>query len=93
MSNFKLFMIALILLTASCFPMKDNPAQDLPELQTIVYDGCEYLAYKSFSGATELTHKGNCRFCTKLAPKYYVREENDTTWLKWSPSKLKDHEN
>ena len=33
-------------------------------LETIEYDSCEYVVLKSSLGYA-LTHKGNCRFCTK----------------------------
>jgi hypothetical protein len=29
----------------------------------IIIDSCEYLTYRTYGGASEFTHKGNCKFC------------------------------
>jgi hypothetical protein len=95
MSNFKILLIVLSLFMASCFPIKESPptADRIGALQILVYDGCEYLAYRSFAGATELTHKGNCKFCTQRRiplPSYQISNAGKN-WKDYRP-KLLDYE-
>lgn len=36
----------------------------------IIIDSCEYLTYRTYGGASELTHKGNCKYCRAWAEKH-----------------------
>jgi len=38
----------------------ENTLQDEP---IIVFDSCEYITYRTYGGSTNITHKGNCKFC------------------------------
>lgn len=99
MSNFKILVLVFCIMVASCFPKLESI--DPPTYKTIVLDNCEYVYYMiGNSNFLGITHKGNCRFCTQRTmvpvkastPKYFVHTDKDTTWVEWSPSKLKDHE-
>lgn len=60
-------IIAILLLLAGCLPTKQESYQDWAsrELETIEYDGCEYVTSRLRKANAVLAHKGNCKYCTK----------------------------
>ncbi len=92
MSNFKIFILVLCLLVASCFPKVENI--DPPTYKTMVIDSCEYIYYSVAAQHVGLTHKGNCRYCTQRrmipSPSYQVSNEGKN-WEDYRP-KFLDHE-
>ena len=35
------------------------------DYEVVVIDSCEYIEYASYRDILEVTHKGNCKFCTE----------------------------
>ena len=70
--EFKTF--ASVLLVAVIFCGCDNGANGdkIPlgnvTIQSIEYDGCEYVYLRRYSSVT-ITHKGNCKFCAERSKK------------------------
>lgn len=60
-------IIAILLLLAGCLPTKQESYQDWAsrELETIEYDGCEYVTNGLFERNAVLVHKGNCKYCAR----------------------------
>ena len=80
MKNLKLIVILITLLTISFYSCKEEPTTkfywdntqikifDNVSYQIIIIDSCEYIIGKDdspYNGGYFLTHKGNCKFCTK----------------------------
>ena len=59
-------VIIMLLLTGS-LPKKQESYQDLEsrELETIEYNGCEYITNGLHKANAVLVHKGNCKYCAK----------------------------
>ena len=57
----------IMLLLAGCLPTKQESYQDWAsrELETIEYDGCEYVTNGLFERNAVLVHKGNCKYCAR----------------------------
>ena len=58
-------LLSLIFYSITC---KTVPSQLMDVvIETIEYDGCEYLEYSPNRGSSYrcLTHKGNCNYCAK----------------------------
>ena len=39
------------------------------ENEIIVFDSCEYIKWRTYNGYYNITHKGNCKFCTERSKK------------------------
>ena len=57
----------IILLLTGCLPTKQESYQDWAsrELETIEYDGCEYVTNGLHNASAVLAHKGNCKYCAR----------------------------
>lgn len=60
-------IIAILLLLAGCLPTKQESYQDWAsrELETIEYNGCEYVTNGLLRANAVLVHKGNCKYCAR----------------------------
>ncbi len=59
--------VAIACLLTGCLPEKQESYQDWAsrELETIEYNGCEYVTNGLLSANAVLVHKGNCKYCAK----------------------------
>lgn len=57
----------IMLLLTGCLPTKQESYQDWAsrELETIEYDGCEYVTSRLRKANAVLVHKGNCKYCAR----------------------------
>ena len=68
----KTLLILLLATMCSCEQEKQKSKETYPfsydvgfgDLKLVNIDNCEYL-YGEWGSATVLTHKGNCKYCTK----------------------------
>ena len=60
-------IIAILLLLAGCLPTKQESYQDWAsrELETIEYNGYEYVTNGLLRANAVLVHKGNCKYCAR----------------------------
>ena len=60
-------IIVSILFLTEHLSTKQESYQDWAsrELETIEYDGCEYVTNGLHKGNAVLVHKGNCKYCAK----------------------------
>jgi len=77
----KLILLSFILaLMCSCQPSTENQtlnknfvpldtivAPNADDLTIVVFDSCEYLQYRTYSGYEEITHRGRCKYCAERA--------------------------
>lgn len=42
-----------------------TPDNNIQDVNVVVIDSCEYLKWNGYGGSTNMTHKGNCKFCAK----------------------------
>lgn len=61
------FAVAIACILTGCLPTKQESYQDWAsrELETIEYDGCEYVTNGLFERNAVLVHKGNCKYCAR----------------------------
>lgn len=47
----------------------DSLNEYFDERNIVVIDSCEYFTYRTYGFSTEITHKGNCKFCAERLKK------------------------
>ena len=54
----KILFFAIPILISACRPCKNKSEENIYDLYTIKFDGCEYV--RGITNYNVLTHKGNC---------------------------------